>query len=231
MILLDYDGTLVDYNEKPDLAIPDESLIKLIEGLLQLPQTEVAIVSGRDQDFLQKWFGHHPMTLVAEHGYFIKHKNQKWVGKEIQQKNWKEDLIPLLESFTDRTPGTFIEEKRNSLVWHYRKTDPELASERAVELKTVLNSLISDELQIINGDKVIEVVSGRYNKGTAVSEIIGAKKYDFIICFGDDVADEFMFNDLPTHAINVKVGRKNTSAFYCVENNKAVRFFLNDLIS
>jgi trehalose 6-phosphate synthase/phosphatase len=231
MILLDYDGTLVGYHQKPDLAIPDESLIQLIEGLLQLPQTEVAIVSGRDQDFLEKWLGHLPMTLVAEHGYFIKHKNQKWAGKEIQQKNWKEDLIPLLESFTDRTPGTFIEEKRNSLVWHYRKTDPELASERIVELKTVLNSLISDELHIMDGDKVIEVVSGRYNKGTAVSEIIGAKEYDFIMCFGDDVTDEFMFNDLPTHAINVKVGKKNTSAMYCVDNTKAARSLLSDLIS
>ena len=84
--------------------------------------------------------------MVAEHGYFIKHKNQKWVGKETQLKNWKEDLIPVIETFTDRTPGTFIEEKKNSLVWHYRKTDPELAAERAVELKTVLSSLISDEL-------------------------------------------------------------------------------------
>ena len=123
MILLDYDGTLVGYHQKPDLAIPDESLIQLIEGLLQLPQTEVAIVSGRDQDFLEKWLGHLPMTLVAEHGYFIKHKNQKWAGKEIQQKNWKEDLIPLLESFTDRTPGTFIEEKRKYIQDTYKTLD------------------------------------------------------------------------------------------------------------
>ncbi len=94
-----------------------------------------------------------------------------------------------------------------------------------------MNSLISDELQIIDGDKVIEVVSGQYNKGKAVSEIIGAKKYDFIMCFGDDVSDEFMFNDLTTHNINVKVGKKNTSALSCVENTRAVRSFLNDLIS
>ena len=231
MIFLDYDGTLVGYHQKPDLATPDESLIQLIEALLKFPKTEVAIVSGRDQDFLEKWLGHLSMTLVAEHGYFIKHKNQKWVGKETQQKNWKEDLIPLLESFTDRTPGTFIEEKRNSLVWHYRKTDPELASERVVELKTVLSSLISDELNIMDGDKVIEVVSGRYNKGSAVSEIIGDKEYDFIMCFGDDVTDEFMFNDLPNHSINVKVGKKTTNAAYCVDNPLAVKSLLGQLIA
>jgi trehalose 6-phosphate synthase/phosphatase len=51
------------------------------------------------------------------------------------------------------------------------------------------------------------------------------------MCFGDDVTDEFMFNDLPTHAINVKVGKKNTSAMYCVDNTKAARSLLSDLIS
>ena len=151
--------------------------------------------------------------------------------KETQYKNWKDDILPLLETFTDRTPGTLIEEKLNSLVWHYRKTDPELASERVVELKTVLNSLISDDLNILDGDKVIEVVSSRYNKGTAVSEIIGDKESDFIICFGDDVTDEFMFNDLPPQAINVKVGKKMTQAEYNIDNPAAVKSLLNTLIS
>lgn len=231
MIFLDYDGTLVGYHPKPELAIPNEFLIELLQQLIDFPHTELAIISGRDQDFLEKWFGHLPITLVAEHGYFIKHKKQNWLSKETLQKNWKEDLIPLMERFTDRTPGTFIEEKKNSLVWHYRKTDPELAAERVVELKTVLNSLISDELNVMDGDKVIEVVSGRYNKGTAVSEIIGDKEYDFILCFGDDVTDEFMFNDLPTHAINVKVGNKNTKANYCVDNTEEVKSLLSSLIS
>ena len=188
-------------------------------------------MSGRNQDFLDQWFGKLPITLVAEHGYFIKHKNQKWVGKETQLKNWKEDLIPVIETFTDRTPGTFIEQKKNSLVWHYRKTDPELAAEREVELKTVLSSLISDELHLMDGDKIIEVVSGRYNKGTAVSEILGDKASDFILCFGDDITDEFMFNDLPSHAVNVKVGKKNTQANYCIDKPHDVISLLNALTS
>jgi len=231
MIFLDYDGTLVGYNEKPELATPDESLMQLLKKLIEFPQTEVAIVSGRDQKFLDQWFGHLPITLVAEHGYVVKHKNQKWLVKETQLKNWKEDLIPVIENFTDRTPGTFIEEKKNSLVWHYRKTDPELAAERTVELKTVLSSLITDELHLMDGDKVIEVVSGRYNKGTAVSEILGDKAADFIICFGDDVTDEFMFNDLPSHAVNVKVGKKNTLANYYIDKPHDVLLLLNALVS
>ena len=128
--------------------------------------------------------------------------------KGSNQLKWQKDILPLLETFTDRTPGTFIEEKRNSLVWHYRKTDPELAVERVVELKTVLTSLISDDLNILDGDKAIEVAFGRFNKGIAVSEIISDKELDFILCIGDDVTDEFMFNDLPNMQSQLKLEKR-----------------------
>ena len=135
LLLLDYDGTLVEFNEKPNLAIPSPQLLKTIEKLIQQPNTDVVIISGRDQLFLDKWFGKMKLTLVAEHGYFI--KNEKWMEKLNNNKEWIQNLLPIFNSFTDRTPGTFVEEKQNSLVWHYRKTDPELANNRAVELKTV----------------------------------------------------------------------------------------------
>ena len=50
----------------------------------------------------------------------------------------KNNFIPIFQNFTDRTPGTFVEEKESCLVWHYRKTDPELANDRVVELKTIM---------------------------------------------------------------------------------------------
>ena len=97
-----------------------------------------------------------------------------------------DDIKPIFESFMDRTPGTFIEEKHNSLVWHYRKTDPELAAGRVVELKTVLSSLISDQLSMMDMDKALEVIDRQIDKGTAVAEMIGQHSYDFILCIGDD---------------------------------------------
>ena len=51
------------------------------------------------------------------------------------------------------------------MVWHYRKTDPELALERVVEIETVLNSLLTDQFQILNLDKAIEVTSRKFDKG------------------------------------------------------------------
>jgi trehalose 6-phosphate synthase/phosphatase len=134
-----------------------------------------------------------------------------------------------MEAFTDRTPGTFIEEKTNSLVWHYRKTDHELAAERVVELKTVLASLISDKLSIMDMDKALEVVNSQITKGTAVSDLVSNKNYDFILCAGDDVTDENMFTSLPGHTRTIKVGRKKTEAKYYIEDFEHVKALLSTL--
>ena len=218
LLILDYDGTLVPFNEKPALAVPSPELLDCIKTIAQQPNTDLAIVSGRDQAFLDKWFADHGLILVAEHGHYRRAKNEAWKTSVGTQKDWIDDVLPIFQAFTDRTPGTFIEEKHNSLVWHYRKTDPELAAERVVELNTVLSSLISDQLTILDMDKALEVIDRQVNKGTAVAELYANDHYDFILCLGDDVTDEHMFVSLPDDALTVKVGRKPTAAKYYIED-------------
>ena len=169
--------------------------------------------------------------MVAEHGIFTRKINESWVSKYTKKRKWIDNLRPLFQSFSDRTPGTFVEEKQTSLVWHYRGSDPELAADRLVEFKTELQSLISDDLDLMDMNKAIEVKSATFNKGIAVNEIIRNKKYDFILCFGDDVTDEDMFINLPKSAFTVKVGKSNTKAKYFLEDHNSVRYLLNDLVS
>ena len=178
---------------------------------------------------MSHWLGGLPLTLVAEHGHYVKLKEKKWKGSTRGDKQWMSDVMPIFESFMDRTPGTFIEEKHNSLVWHYRKTDPELAAERVVELKTVLSSLISDQLSVMDMDKALEVVDRQIDKGTVVTEIIGQNHYDFILCIGDDVTDENMFSALPDSAFTIKVGKKPTVASYSIEGVSQVKELLDAL--
>ena len=140
------------------------------------------------------------------------------------------DILPVFEAFTDRTPGTFIEKKKTSLVWHFRKTDPELASERVVELKTVLSSLASDELQITDIVNGIEVSKGIFNKGNSVVDFLSKTKYDFVLCAGDDVTDESMFSKLAKNNISIKIGRKKTKANYFVDSPNQLLSILENLI-
>ena len=110
------------------------------------------------------------INLAAEHGNFIKYSNsKKWISKTNEDIKWKNDVSPIFQSFTDNTPGTFIENKKNTLVWHYRKTDPELAKRRIIELKTVLSSLITDKISVIDGNKALEVTNVSVNKGNVVN--------------------------------------------------------------
>ena len=170
------------------------------------------------KDFLEKWFGNLNITLFAEHGHSKKEIGGKWIESSVNN-NWKNNFIPIFQNFTDRTPGTFIEEKENCLVWHYRKTDPELANDRVVELKTVINSLISENLLMMDNKKAIEITNININKGTAVNNVLEKGGYDFILCAGDDVSDENMFSVLSEDAFTIKVGGQTTKANFFVENN------------
>ena len=229
VLFLDYDGTLVKFNNDPELAVPNKNLLKLLKSINLKDKTEVFIVSGRDQFFLDKWFGKLNINLVAEHGNFIKYSDSsKWFSKNNDDLEWKNDVSPIFESFTDNTPGTFIENKKNTLVWHYRKTDPELAKRRIMELKTVLSSLISENISVIDGTNALVVTNLSINKGNIINELLSNENYDFIFCCGDDASDEYMFNALPENSISIKVGEKNTLAKYFVKNSDKIKSILSN---
>ena len=98
----------------------------------------------------------------------------------------------------DRTPGSLIEEKDYSLVWHYRKSEPELASNRARELKEALLQFTTNlGLGVLEGNKVIEVKNAGINKGHAALKWVANEYFDFILAAGDDRTDEDIFHVLP----------------------------------
>ena len=218
LLLLDYDGTLVGFHENPNKAIPSESLLNLLTDLSNQKNTDLVIISGRPHEFLEQHFAQLNLTLVAEHGLFLKKPNAEWEEKKGVSNEWKEHLLPVLDTFTDNTPGTFIEHKKNSLVWHYRKTDPELGTARSVELKTVLTSLLPNELTLLDGNKVLELVPANINKGVVALDLYNLKPYDFILAAGDDVTDENMFTNLPSDTFKVKIGKKKTAAEFYTRN-------------
>ena len=171
--------------------------------------------------------------MIVEHGVWISRGGEDFYMLENVKKDWMEKIHPVLESFVDRTPGSFIEEKNYSLAWHYRNTDPDFGQKRASELNTVLTSLIAnDDLSVLNGNKVMEIKSSNVNKGRAAMRVNteATYDYDFIFAIGDDWTDEFMFQELPESAVTVKVGHQKTSAKYYVDGIKNVRTILKRFV-
>ena len=116
LLVFDYDGTLVDFHHKPEAATPSDEVLSILKSLAEKDRTRLVIISGRDKQFLDKWFSKLNITLFAVHGHFYKKVNKKWVEKIQKDNNWKQNFLPIFQDFTDRTPGTFIEEKSNCVV-------------------------------------------------------------------------------------------------------------------
>ncbi len=229
ILFLDYDGTLVGFKNKPEQASPDDELYSLFEKLSK--DNEVVLISGRDKDTLDMWFRGKNLTLIVEHGVWIKEPGGEWQQIEPMNSEWKELIRPVIELYVDRTPGSLAEEKNFSLVWHYRKSDPELGILRAIELKDELRSLVANHnLEILEGNKVIEIKNSGINKGRAALRILNNKQYNFILGIGDDWTDEYLFQDLPPSAVTIKIGFRNTQAKYNYETHKDARKLLQKFV-
>jgi len=231
IFFIDYDGTLTGFKIDPQKASPDESLFKLLDRLNETEENDIYLISGRDKETFGRWFLHKKYNMIVEHGVWISEKGEEFRMLENVKKDWMEKIYPVLESFVDRTPGSFIEEKNYSLAWHYRNTDPDFGANRAAELNTVLTSLIgNDDISVLSGNKVMEIKSSNVNKGRAAMRVLPQKDYDFIFAIGDDWTDEFMFQELPEEAVTVKVGMQSTQAKYFIESVSGVRGILQKFI-
>jgi trehalose 6-phosphate synthase/phosphatase len=228
ILFLDYDGTLAGFKKNPGDAKPDENLYEILKRLSKDPNNTLVIISGRDKETLSEWFTPEwNIHFVAEHGVWFREPGGDWHMMEQINNEWRNSVEPLLEYYVDRTPKSFIEYKNFSLVWHYRKSDPDLGLQRAWELKDELRTLTSNlNLEIMDGDKVLEIKYSGINKGRAAAHKLGDSSFEFILAVGDDWTDEFTFDAMPEEAFTIKVGTKATKASYYIESVDQVREML-----
>lgn len=230
LMLLDYDGTLVPYSKHPSLAAPDETTLSLLTSLAADERNDVTIISGRDRLFLSKWFGHMSINLIAEHGAETRQKGADWEDHVDIAQQWKSVIAPVMELFTRRSPGSFIEEKRHTIVWHYRNINPELGFIRSRELLDSLHHMVrNSNLQIIDGNKVIEVRMSGIDKGVIARRFLDRATYDFVMAVGDDKTDEDMFRAIGERGYTVKIGQGHTTAQYYLSSQRDVLKILREL--
>ncbi|HKY63581.1 MAG TPA: bifunctional alpha,alpha-trehalose-phosphate synthase (UDP-forming)/trehalose-phosphatase [bacterium] len=213
LLLLDYDGTLVPLVRRIGEASPRPELVLLLGKLASLPNTETVVVSGRPREILDRWLGGLPLALVAEHGAWHRRVGDEWRPLKPLKAEWKKSLKPLLQVHVDRLPGSFVEEKEFSLAWHYRAAAPELAQ---VRMKELLDDLVQwtakAEIQVLQGNKVVELRNASLSKADAALSIVAKNPYDFILAIGDDSTDEDLFRGLPGNAYSMRIGEAPTLA-------------------
>ena len=231
VLLLDYDGTLIPSLTVPDLAAPDDDLIELLTALSHRPQTRVHVVSGRTREVLETWLGALPVVLHAEHGFWSRSgPGQPWVARAALPDEWKRGIRQVLDEFTTRTPGTFVEEKSASIVWHYRLADPEFGVMQARELRVHLaNAFSNAPVETLERDKAVEVRAQGVPRGLAVSSL-PMTSATCVLAMGNDATDEEMFEALPATALTIHVGRGATRARFRLANTIQARAVLRSLL-
>lgn len=226
LILLDYDGTLVNFTLMPATAVLTEEISVIIKNLVSNPNTELFIITGRSDYEIDRFLDHLPINIIAEHGALVK-KDGKWLSQIKGNNRWKKAVVPMLNEIVKKCPGSYLEEKRFSLTWHYRNAVTDLGYKVSRELIHHLENFIHTfSLRILDGNKVVEILSDKTGKGKAVKNLCEQNKYDFILAIGDDATDEEMFQFFMSNseAFTIKVGDGSTYAKSNLNN-------INDVVS
>ncbi len=230
LFLLDYDGTLVGFKGRPKKAGPDEEILTILERLADDVNNAIVIISGRDKETLEKWLGALPVHIIAEHGGWLREIGREWRSFQPVNEQWKDTIKPIMDLYSDRTPGSLVEEKDFSLVWHYRRADPALAYVRTHELRDALVNMTENmDVGVFEGSKILEVRKHGINKGRAAEFLLSREKWTFILAAGDDYTDEEMFAVMPEEAYAIKVGSNISKARFNVDTVMDFRNLLKQI--
>ena len=239
-ILLDYDGTLREIVGHPDLATPTAEIRELLADLAALPGTDVHVVSGRRRESLEEWLGDLPVSLCAEHGYFVRAAGGAWETPHDVDLSWLPRVEALLDRVAIDVPGTLVERKAASVAWHYRQAEPDYGAWRARELLVALDHTLLGA----RGRGAARPARGRgararRQQGRLRQRLLGRGRPEghLVLAAGDDVTDSDLFRALPEGAIAIHVGiarpRRQTRLEheYVVDSPRALRQTLRRIVS
>jgi trehalose 6-phosphate synthase/phosphatase len=233
LLVLDHDGTMAPLAPSPDLAAPRPGLLEVLGRLVAHPEVEAAVVTGRDRQTMEQWFGTIPVTLIGEHGFeFRLARGDRWeVLLPNADLSWMENVRGVLDEYAARTSGAFVERKRSALAWHYRQVEPGFGSWQARELASHLTDAFSSSpIEVLHGAKVVEVRHQGIDKGAALTHLTRELgPFDFVLLAGDDRSDEDMFQMAPAGAWSIKVGRGPSRARFRLLRPSGMRQLLDDL--
>ncbi len=195
-------------------------------------------MSGRSHEELDRLFRRAPnIGLIAENGCFLKDPgSSSWqeMADPEQIRTWKESVKRIMEYYLQRTPGAEIEERRCSLIFHYKSAeDYESAAQSASNCASHINDACEEQrVHAIPLDGSILVEPIDWTKSTAAEKIFEDLRshltpdekhmgpVDFLMVVGDGREDEKVFkwaNNLGEESVvkevvTVSLGSRNTEA-------------------
>jgi trehalose 6-phosphate phosphatase len=237
LLLLDYDGTLVEIAPRPELACPPPEVVHVLGRLASLPGLALVVVSGRSLENLREFLPISGLNYLGSHGAEGLLGGEPWTLKvDSGSRKDQEELQDQLSYKLADLSGWWLETKPLGFALHYRQAEPEEEGRIFKVLGPWLDQVNNaGHHQILLGKKVVEILPQGVSKGAAIREILrlpGFSKY-FPVYLGDDVTDESAFQALQARGLTVKVGvgQAVTAASYSLSSPADVLQFLTLLAS
>ncbi len=223
----------LDYTKGiPGRVQPDEPLLQLLQRLAERSHTHVHIVSGRTRADLQRWLGELPLHLHAEHGLWSRRLGADWQRLPVTPLPARASVRQALEELQHRLPGSRVEEKEESLVFHWRACEPRFAERQVRELELTLRVQVGGEaVRIERGASVLEVRHAAGSKSLAAHAArASAGDEALLVAIGDDTTDEELFEAVRPQGVAIKVGGGESCADARLEDVAGVRQALAGLL-
>jgi trehalose 6-phosphate synthase/phosphatase len=191
ILLLDFEGTLW----RPDMSragllapfVPPEGAVELLNKFSANKRNEVWLLSGLPVKSLEQVAAKAPeVGIVAENGCFAKipvqnGKGGVWISMVANLNlTWKGLCVEILNYFTERTPGSFVEEREASVVWRFwtgptdDSSDRQWARRQAAEAQNHIFDSLGERygLRILPGSNSFLVLPNNISRSTAVGAIL-----------------------------------------------------------
>lgn len=226
LVACDLDGTLAPIVDVPaDAAAHPESLAALA-ALASLPDTTVALVSGRRLPELRDMTGLGPeVVLVGSHG--AEHGEDLVLTPEAAL--LLEHVIRDVRFVTDGVHGVLVEEKAGGVAVHVRRATH-------IDAHRVLADVAAGPgsrpgVRTTHGKQVVELSVVDVDKGRALDRLRDQVRADAVVFLGDDTTDEHAFARLGPEDVGVKVGDGDTRARFRIRDTTDVTTVLGLLVA
>jgi trehalose 6-phosphate synthase/phosphatase len=228
ILLLDFEGTLVDEDQKGNEAD------MVLSDLVADPRNSVVVLSDSTPTDLSIRIKDARITLVAESGGFVRGPRGHWQQAGDFYLTWKEPVSHALRRLAQRYPDTSIVEKHFSIRWNYGKGIAHLQESDQRQLKAAFR-IISNQYNVpmVETSSSIEFREAGINKARFVASWMNMQEgCDFILSIGDDKSDEDVFKLIGRKFMTVRVGYDPASAArYYLQSRAEVVPLLKSLTS
>ncbi|KAK2628299.1 hypothetical protein QTJ16_002945 [Diplocarpon rosae] len=239
LFILDYEGTLASWGSPNDIILTSpQRTLDVLNDILQDERNTVYVMSGRQPEELDRLFKRVPnLGLIAENGCFLKEfGTSKWIEMADPEKMraWKESVEGIMQYYHERTPGSRIETRHCSLIFHFKSCeDQESASRQAGDCASHINDACDEQrVRAVPTEGAVIVEPIDWSKGTAAMQIFASLQrdkpahlghdspVDFLMVAGDGRDDEVIFrwanelgrDETVKNVTTVSLGSRNTEA-------------------